>query len=167
MLAARDAELAAVEAELMVWCAREPVTGAVCRLACYRSIADLSALTLACEVVDWRWFATARAFMGFTGLVPAEYSSGEARRRGHITKAGNRTVRTVLAAHAYRHRRAIGAVLARRQARGGDTLARSWAAQQRLCGRYRRMSARRKPTGVIITAVARELAGFTWVEMTA
>jgi hypothetical protein len=28
------------------------------------------------------------------------------------------------------------------------------------------MSARHKPTGVIVTAVARELAGFAWAEMT-
>lgn len=103
----------------MPWCAREPFTGAAYRLACYRGIADLSALTLGTEVVDWRRFATAEAFMGFTGLVPSEYSSGEATRRGHITKAGNRAVRTVLveAAHAYRHHPAIGATLARRQTR--------------------------------------------------
>jgi transposase len=170
VLAARDADLAAAEAELMPWCAREPLTGAVCQLASYRGIADQSALTPATEVVDWRRFATAEAFMGSTGLVPAEYSSGEATRRGHITKAGNRAVRTVLveAAHAYRHHPAIGTTLARRQPRAGpDTLARSWAAQQRLCGRYRRMAARHKPTGVIITAIARELAGFAWAEMTA
>jgi transposase len=170
VLAARDAELTAVEAELMPWCAREPLTAAVCQLASYRGVADLSALTLGTEVVDWRRFASAEAFMGFTGLVPSEYSSGEATRRGHITKAGNRAVRTVLveAAHAYRHHPAIGATLARRQTRASaDTLARSWAAQQRLCGRYRRMSARHKPTGVVITAIARELAGFTWAEMTA
>lgn len=170
VLAARDAELAALEAELMPWCRQMPFTEAVCRLACYRGIADLSALTLSCEVVDWRRFATAEAFMGFTGLVPSEYSSGEATRRGHITKAGNKAVRTVLveAAHAYRHRPAIGVTLARRQARAGaDTLARSWAAQQRLCGRYRRMTARHKPASVTVTAVARELAGFAWAEMTA
>jgi transposase len=170
VLAARDAGLAAAEAELMPWCAREPLAGAVCQLASYRGIADLSALTLGTEVVDWRRFATAQGFLGFTGLVPAGYSSGEATRRGHITKAGNRAVRTVLAeaAHAYRHHPAIGTTLARRQTRAGpDTPARSWAAQQRLCGRYRRMSARHKPTGVIITAIARELAGFTWAKMTA
>lgn len=170
VLAARDGELAAVEAELMPWCGRDPVADAVDRLACYRGIAELSALTLAAEVIDWRRFATAPAFLGFTGLVPAEYSSGAATRRGHITKAGNRAVRTVLveSAHAYRHRPAVGAVLKRRQTRAGpDTTARSWTAQQRLCGRYRRMSATHKPTGVIVTAIARELAGFAWAEMTA
>jgi transposase len=108
--------------------------------------------------------------MGFTGLVPAEYSSGQATRRGHITKAGNRAVRTVLveAAHAYRHRPTVGVVLRRRQTRAGpQSAARSWTAQQRLCGRYRRMTAAHKPTGVIVTAIARELAGFVWAEMTA
>ena len=44
-------------------------------------------------------------------------------------------------------------------------------AQQQLqrgvrAGRYRRMSAQHKPTGVIVTAIARELAGFCWAEMT-
>ena len=50
----------------------------------------LSALTMAAEVIDWRRFATAPAFIGFAGQVPAEYSSGDAALRGHITKAGSR-----------------------------------------------------------------------------
>ena len=51
------------------------------------------------------------------GLVPAEYSSGERTRRGHITKAGSEPVRTALteAAWAYRHAPATGAGLRRRQ----------------------------------------------------
>ena len=139
------------------------------RLAAYRGIGDLSGLVLAAEIIDWRRFATAPLFMGFTGLVPSEYSTGEATRRGHVTKAGNRSVRTTLveAAHAYRHRPAVGATLKTRQRRvEAVTVARSWTAQQRLCGRYRRMSAQHKPTGVIVTAIARELAGFCWAEMT-
>ena len=83
----REAELAAVEAELMPWAGREPLAPAVARLGCYRGIAELGGLTLAAEVVDWRRFPAARMFMGYTGLVPAEYSSGEKTRRGHITKA--------------------------------------------------------------------------------
>jgi transposase len=169
VLDSRDAEMAAIEADLMSWRDREPFTDTVHRLAAYRGIGDLSALVLAAEVIDWRRFATAPVFMGFTGLVPSEYSTGEATRRGHITKAGNRVVRTVLveAAHAYQHRAAVGAGLKARQQRTcPDTTARSWTAQQRLCGRYRRMSAHHKPTGVIVTAVARELAGFGWAEMT-
>ncbi len=52
------------------------------RLGCYRGIAGLTALTLAAEIVDWRRFPAARAFMGWTGLVPAEYSSGERTAAG-------------------------------------------------------------------------------------
>ena len=88
------------------------------RLGCYRGIAELSGLTLAAEVVDWRRFPSARAFMGYTGLVPREYSIGRADPPRHITKAGSEPVRTALieAAWAYQHAPAIGATLRRRQA---------------------------------------------------
>jgi transposase len=168
-LATREAELAAVEAELMPWAGREPLAPAVARLGCYRGIASLTGLTLAAEVVDWRRFPAARAFMGWTGLVPAEYSSGERTRRGHITKAGSEPVRTALteAAWAYRHRPAIGTQLRRRQAGAAPaTVARSWTAQRRLHARYQHLL-QRKAAPEAAVAVARELAGFIWAEMTA
>ena len=168
-LDARAAELAAIEAELSPWAARPPLAAAVARLGCYRGIAQLTGLTLAAEVADWRRFAAARAFMGFTGLVPSEYSSGDHVRRGAITKAGSEPVRTALieAAWAYRHKPSIGATLRRRQHGASPaTLARSWAAQRRLYAKYRQMIARGKPPGVAVTAMARELAGFAWAEMT-
>jgi transposase len=169
-LAAREAELAALEAQLHVLAQLEPLAGVVGRLSCYRGIGELTSLKLAVEVVDWRRFASARAFMGFTGLTPSEYSSGDRTRRGAITRAGPQPVRTALieASWAYRNRPAIGAGLRSRQ-RGASaqTLARSWTAQQRLCGKYRRMTQAGKPAGVAVVAVARELAAFTWAEMTA
>jgi hypothetical protein len=48
-----------------------------------------------------------------------------------------------------------------------DVIARSWAAQQRLCGRFRRLAARKENKSVVAAAVARELAGFLWAEMVA
>jgi transposase len=168
-LEAREAELRAAEARLAVWAGCDPLAPAVARLGAYRGIAELTALTLAAEVVDWRRFATARAFMGFTGLIPGEYSSGARTRRGSITKAGPEGVRTALveSAWAYRHRPAVGALLRRRQAAAdAGTLARSWKAQQRLHATWGKMAARGKPPGVTATAVARELAGFVWAEMT-
>ena len=116
-LEAREAELAAAGARLAAWAGREPLAGPVARLGGYRGIAQLTGLTLAAEVVDWRRFASARAFMGFAGLIPTEYSSGSRSRRGHITKAGPEGVRTALveAAWAYRYRPAIGATLRRRR----------------------------------------------------
>jgi len=167
-LDAREAELRAAEARLAAWAGREPLAAPVARLGCYRGIAQLTGLTLAAEVAGWRRFASAPAFMGFAGLTPTEYSSGSRTRRGHITKAGPEGVRTALveAAWACRYRPAIGATLRRRQAGAPpETLARSWTAQQRLHAKYKKMTARGKPAGAVV-AVARELAGFVWAEMT-
>jgi transposase len=168
-LEAREAELRAAEARLSEWAGRDPLAPAVARLGAYRGIAELTALTLAAEVVDWHRFPSARAFMGFAGLVPSEYSSGARTRRGSITKAGPEGVRTALveSAQAYRYRPAVGAGLRGRQAGAGPgTLARSWKAQQRLHATWKKMTARGKPHGVTAAAVARELAGFVWAEMT-
>jgi transposase len=100
------------------------------RLGCYRGIAELTALTLAAEVADFRRFASAPAFMGFTGLTPSEYSSGARTRRGAITKAGPQLVRGALAGAAWscRHRPAIGATLRRRRP---GALRRRWPARGR------------------------------------
>jgi len=165
----RRAELDAIEAELAPWAGREPLAGTVAQLGCYRGIAELHSLALAAEVAGWRRFPSARAFMGFTGLVPGEYSSGDKTRRGSITKAGSEPVRTALveAAWAYRFKPAIGVTLRRRQRDAKpDTLARSWKAQRHLHAKYKAMTARGKPPAVAVTAVARELAGFVWAEMT-
>jgi transposase len=170
VLAARDAELAAIEADLAGWYVHGPFAEAVTRMAAYRGIDRLGALTIASEVGDWRRFPGARSFMGFTGLVPSEYSSGASVHRGHITKAGNAHLRTQLieSAWAYQHRASLGAVLRRRQdGVEAATAARSWAAQQRLCARFRRLSPRKTSRNIVVVAVARELAGFLWAEMTA
>jgi transposase len=167
---ARDAELAAIEAALARWVDVGPFAAATHRLGCYRGIAYLGGLCLASEVFDWRRFGCAAQFMGFTGLVPSEYSSGETVRRGHITKAGNGYVRTQLieSAWSYQHHAAVGADLKRRQQHADPaTLARSWAAQQRLCGRFRRLAARKTDKKIVVTAIARELAGFVWAELVA
>lgn len=170
MLDARDAELAAVEADLAGWVDHGPFAEATARLAGYRGVAQLGALTIASEVGDWRRFPTARTFMGFTGLVPSEYSSGATVHRGRITRAGNAHLRTQLieSAWAYQHGPHLGVTLRRRQhGLPPATTARSWAAQQRLCARFRRLSTRKTSRNVVAVAIARELAGFLWAEMTA
>jgi transposase len=163
------AALTARRAELRRIGTQPPFADPVHRLAGYRGVAQLGALTLAAEVCDWRRFPTAGAFMAFTGLVPSEYSSGGAARRGHITKTGNAHLRTQLieSAWAYQHRPIIGTALRTRQTDlPADTLARSWTAQLRLCRRFRTLAARKNVKGVVVTAIARELAGFLWAEMT-
>jgi transposase len=170
VLVVRDAAIAAVEADLTPYFTAEPFGSQVARLAAYRGVSSLGALTLASEVCDWRRFARATQFMGFCGLVPSEYSSGESHRRGHITRAGNAHLRHQLveSAWAYIHHPAVGKEMGRRQeGLTPEVLARAWKAQLRLCGRYRRLSARKTSRNVVITAVARELAGHLWAEMTA
>jgi hypothetical protein len=48
-----------------------------------------------------------------------------------------------------------------------ETLARAWRAQLRLSRRFRRLDERKSNRPVVMTAIARELAGFIWAEMTA
>jgi transposase len=169
-LAAREAAVTSIEADLAGWFTREPFDDPVARLAAYRGITHLGALTLASEVCDWRRFPNAAAFMGFCGLVPSEYSSGERTQRGHITHAGNLHLRTQLveSAWAYKSRPSLGPGITRRH--GGldpEVVARAWKAQLRLCGRFRRLDERKTSRNVVVTAIARELAGFVWAEMTA
>jgi len=166
----RDAQLAAVEADLKLWVARAPFAEPVRRLAAYRGVTALGALGLQAEVCDWRRFGRAAQMMGFVGLVPTEYSSGASTRRGHITKAGNVHLRTQLveSAWAYQYRPFVGSQIAQRQqGLPPEVIARSWAAQLRLCGRFRHLAARKNNKSIVAAAVARELAGFLWAEMTA
>ena len=169
-LEVRDAAVRAIEADLLPWAQRDPFAHLVSRFAAYRGVTALGGLTLASEVGDWRRFPLAPMFMSFTGLVPSEHSSGERQRRGGITHAGNTHLRTQLveSAWSYRARPGVGVGLRRRQEGiHPDTVARSWAAQQRLCGKFRRLDARKNNRKVVVTAVARELAGFLWAEAVA
>jgi transposase len=170
VLEARDAQITAIEADLVPYFTADPFGQQVPRLAAYRGVTELGALTLASEVCDWRRFARGTQFMGFCGLVPSEHSSGGSTRRGHITKAGNTHLRTQLveSAWAYQHRPAAGVEIRRRhEGLPPEVVARAWRAQLRLCGRFRRLAARKTSKNVVVTAVARELAGFLWAEMTA
>ena len=143
VLEVRDPQLAAIEADLATWYDAPLFADAVHRLSAYRGVTRLGALTLASEVGDWRRFPRAAAFTGFCGLVPSEYSSGTSTRRGHITKTGNAHLRAQLAesAWAYQHRPAVGLELRdRQQGLDPQVAARAWAAQLRLCGRFRRLA---------------------------
>jgi transposase len=103
--------------------------------------------------------------MKFLGLIPSEYSSGEQRRQGSITKAGNTHARRVLVegAWAYRYPAKVSRHLQRRLEKQPKIIQdSSWKAQVRLGTRYRRLVARGKHTNVVTVAIARELIGFIW-----
>lgn len=101
----RLAELGLLDAELVLIARAEPFVGPVARLSTLRGVSTLSALTLVVEIGDFRRFARADDLAAFVGLVPSEHSSGERRRLGSITKAGNTHVRRVLVEAAWHARR--------------------------------------------------------------
>jgi len=165
----RAADVAAVEDELDVWFRAPIFADPVARLSAYRGIDRLGALHLATEVCDWRRFATAPQFMAFCGLVPCEHSSGRREWRGSLTRAGNVHVRTQLVESAWAYRyppRCNRALIARQDGLEPAVIARAWKAQLRLSRRFRQLDARKAVRGVVCAAVARELAGFVWTEMT-
>lgn len=59
-------------------------------------IGILTAIRLVLEWGDVKRFGRKEEFASFLGLVPSDYSSGGQERQGHITKQGNRLVRSWL-----------------------------------------------------------------------
>jgi transposase len=149
-------------------------------LCALRGLDMIAGAGLAAAIGDPSRFATAPAFMAYLGMVPSEHTSGPKRRIGAITKAGDvhpssgysngfaagtlaSLARTLLieAAHSYRFPVRIGRhKLAAVDAVPEAVRAIAWKAQTRLCQRYRSMMARGKLKQVVVTAIARELAGF-------
>jgi transposase len=66
------------------------------------SIGAVTATAVVATADDITRFSCAHQFEAFLGLVPGEYSSGEKRRIGAITKAGNSRVRYLLVEAAWR-----------------------------------------------------------------
>lgn len=98
-------------------------------------------------------------------MVPSENSSGERRRQGAITKAGNSSARRAFieAAWAYRYSARVSVVIAKRQSEIPKPVTDlAWKAQLRLCGRFRKLCARGLHRNKIVVAIARELSGFVW-----
>ena len=134
------------------------------RLGCIRGVATLTAFGLAVEIGDWHRL-TGRSIGAYVGLVPSEYSSGETRSQGGVTKTGNGHVRRLLVEAAWHHRNQyrpwrratapLGSGLT-----GGP--ARGQAANRRLHTRWAAFDARKKRPVIANVAIARELAGWCW-----
>src|SRR5213595_3188158 len=110
-------------------------------------------------------FAHPRQVMAYLGLVPTENTSSDKRRQGQITKCGNAHARWLLVecAQHYAAPPKVSKELSRRQqGQPREVLAISWRAQNRLHGRFARLSARRLQRNKALVAIARELCGFIW-----
>ena len=116
---------------------------AMALLATAPSIGPITASAVVATVDEIARFQSAHQFEAFLGLVPGERSSGEKRRIGRITKAGNSRVRYLLVEAGWRILRA----------KDPETAAlRAWAL--RIAGR--------RGQRIAVVAVARRLAGILY-----
>jgi transposase len=134
-------------------------------LQAMRGVQFTVAVTLMAELGDLSRFENPRHLMSSLGLTPSEYSSGERRRQGGITKAGNTFARRALieGAWAYRYPAKVSRHLQLRLAQLPQAIQHiSWKAQVRLCKRFRHLTARGKHANQVVVAIAREMAAFIW-----
>jgi transposase len=114
----------------------------------------------------FRRFASAAHFMAFLGLVPREHSSGTKRLQGGITKTGNTHLRRLLAEAAWQYRTRCAPskdLRPRRLGQPPEVVACAERARARLHHHYMKLVlAKGRKTPVVVTAVARELAGIIW-----
>lgn len=159
---ARVAKLDKDIAELVETWSLKPLVEALQGL---RGVRLLSAVVIAAEIGSFERFAAPKKLMAYLGLVPSEHSSGETKRRGGITRTGNKHVRRILVEAAWSHRfrpATNDRLKAQNRRLSPAVIAVAWKAQQRLHDRYRRLVARGKNKQQLITAVAHELSAFVW-----
>jgi transposase len=134
-------------------------------LQALRGVQFIMAVTTVAELGDLTRFDHPRQLMKCLGLIPSEDSSGERRRQGSITKAGNTHDRRALVegAWAYRYPAKVSRHLQLRLETRPEAIQDiSWRAQIRLCKRYRKLMARGKHANQVVVAIARELVAFMW-----
>ena len=139
------------------------------RFRAFKGVDYIIALSLVCEIGDFKRFPTAEAFMSYIGLVPSEYSSGKKRKQGGITKTGNGHIRRLLTEAAWHYARPaqVSKRLADRRIGTAESVIEfADRALNRLHGKYVKLLFNGKSKQAAVTAVARELSGFLWGVMT-
>lgn len=103
-------------------------------------------------------------FSGGCIFLSTEHSSGDKRKVGSITKAGNAHLRKLLIESNwhYRHYNPSKRLAARRKGQPTEVIAYADKAGRRLTKKYNSLLFRNKLPQKAVTAVARELAGFLW-----
>ena len=153
-----------LDTAIIAMAADSEFTAVTRKLCCLRGVSTLTGFALAVEIGEWDRF-TGASIGAYLGLVPSEHSSGQSRRQGGITKAGNSHVRRLLVESAWHHKRryVVGKVLRARWEQAPEAArVRGHVGNQRLHQRWLSYDARKKKHTVATTAIARELAGWCW-----
>lgn len=141
-------------------------------LCCLIGISIISALSLIVETGDFNRFAAAEQYASFLGLVPGEHSSGDARHRSCITKAGNQHLRRLLteAAQCYTRGRPglkTKGLCKKQEGNTAEVIAYADRANIRLKRKFHKLAVENgRNRNIAVTAVARELGCFVWGMMT-
>jgi transposase len=128
-----------------------------------RGVGAVNAMVLVLEPGDFGRFHHPKQIMKYVGLIPGKRQSGTKDPALHITKAGNKYLRTALvcAAKSYTDNRML---YSKKQL---DKMSKIESAfinkmQKRLNKKYRDLKARGKHGNNARVAVAREMCGFIW-----
>jgi transposase len=140
LFAPLNAEIAAADARLRCVADASPI---VRRLATAPTIGPITALAFVAAVDDVTRFPSAHQVEAYLGLVPSEYSSGDRRLRGRITKRGDVRTRWLLVEAGWRVLRSVDPDVA---------LLKAWGEQV----------ARRRGKRIAAVALARRLAGILY-----
>ena len=144
---------------------KEPYQRLVGFLMGLRGVKVITAMTIVAEAVDLKRYVSAPGYMASIGVVASEFSSGDRRRQGPITKTGNSHARRVLVESSWHYRWAPGlskTMKKRRASLPPEILATVRKADQRLYKKYMALVNKGKSNKIAAVAVARELAGFIW-----
>ena len=134
-------------------------------LQALRGVPFTVAVTIVAAWGDLTRFDHPRQLMSDLGLTPSEDSSGERRRQGTITTAGNTHARRALVEGAWAYR--DPAKVSRHLQLRLEELPKPiqdirWQAHIRLCKRSRQLSARGQHAHQVVVAIARALIAFMW-----
>lgn len=92
------------EKEVVLRVTNHPQAKLLCTIP---GIGYISALTIIAEIGDIHRFISAKKLMGYAGLTPSTYSSGDTVRHGRITRHGSMWLRTALIEAAHKQGRSV------------------------------------------------------------
>ena len=137
------AEVADLEKQLRVWHRSRDASR---RLATIPGVGVITATALVATIGDGSQFRSGRQLAAWLGLVPRQHSSGDKNRLGRISKRGDGYLRRLLV---------HGARAVLRWRRAGPEVRSPW---------IRGLLARR-PTNVVLVAMANKTARIVWAMM--
>lgn len=140
VLAPVNAEIERANEQLAAAAAGDPL---IARLRTVPQIGPVTAVAFVATLDDVARFRTAHQVQGYLGLTPREYSSGDRRQRGRISKTGSPRMRSLLVEAGWR-------VLRSRDP--GLAALRAWGEQV----------AQRRGRNIATVALARRLAGILY-----